>query len=107
MSLSIKSGPRRAKVNGLRAEITLAIFIATFVYAEYEFECVITECTGAKHGYASIHYLGLAVDLRTNNIPDQKTKLKIRNEVKKRLGDQYDVILEKDHLHIEYQPKTD
>lgn len=99
--MSIKAG---AEMNGLRAEILLALMIADDVYSEYDIECVITEGTGAKHGIGSLHYVGLAVDLRIRNIPVRFREI-IHSRIKDALGSQYDVVLESDHIHIEFQPK--
>lgn len=92
------------KVNGLRTEILLAIVLADRVYSNYGISCVLTEVTGGKHGRASLHYVGLAVDLRTRDMSSGMAE-EIVQELKKALGFQYDVVLEKDHIHIEFQPK--
>lgn len=99
--IEIKEG---VKVNGLRTEILLAIVLADRVYSDYGISCVLTEVTGGKHGRASLHYVGLAVDLRTRDMPSGIAE-EIVQELKKALGSQYDVVLEKDHIHIEFQPK--
>jgi hypothetical protein len=49
----------------------------------------------------SLHYRGFAVDLR---LPTDN-KEEIRAELAASLGAEYDVILEIDHIHIEYDPK--
>ena len=99
--MSIKKG---AEVNGLRPEMVIALMIAGGVYSEYDIECVLTEGSGAKHGNASLHYVGLAIDLRTRNIP-ANLREEIADRIRRALGEQYDVVLESDHIHIEYQPK--
>ncbi len=100
--MRIKEG---AEINGLRAETLLAYIIADQVYTKYGIECVLTEGTGGKHGRASLHYVGLAIDIRTRNIESKDTQLLIAAEIRERLGDQYDVILEDTHCHLEHQPK--
>lgn len=104
--LAIKSGDKGAKVNGLRPEALLGVMIVHTLFMEHGVDCVITEGTGGKHGEASLHYLGLAFDVRTWAFKGKKSMLnKVVKELKTRLGDQYDVVLHKTHLHIEYQPK--
>lgn len=102
MTVGIKEG---SNVSGLRSEILLAYFIACSIYEKYpKSECVITEGTGGKHGVGSLHYVGLAIDIRTWYLTDGE-KLEIVKKLKEKLGSQYDVVLEKDHIHIEFQPK--
>jgi len=103
--LSIKSGQSGAKVNGLRTEALLALIIANDILSSSGYDCVLTEATGGKHSTGSLHYIGNAIDLRTRHIPPNEQKT-IKTKLKEALGDQYDVVLEKDHYHIEFQPKT-
>ncbi len=99
--MRIKEG---VKINGMRQETTLALVIASQVYADVAgAELVVTEITGGKHGTASLHYVGLAADLRTGNIAGKEAA--VVAELKKRLGENYDVVLESTHIHIEFQPK--
>ena len=94
----------KVKVNGIQTEILLALIIADQVYSEYDIPCVLTEATGGKHGIASLHYVGFAVDIRTRDIPEELKK-PLAQQIRIALGEQYDVVLEKDHIHIEFQPK--
>ena len=65
----------------------------------------VTSCTDGKHSRASLHYTGNAVDLRIWNIPENRRK-ELVAKLSLALGAEYDVVLEKDHIHIEYQPKA-
>ena len=47
----------------------------------------------------SLHYANLAIDIRR-----PKGYALIRDQIKEHLGDDFDVISEKDHIHIEYDP---
>lgn len=59
------------------------------------------------HGKGSKHYSGEAFDCRTRNIPgDHRAKVEIFHTIKRVLGKDFDVILEKDHIHVEYDPKS-
>ena len=105
--IKIKKG---VKLNGMTPEMLLAIIIADQVYTEYGFECWITSCTDGLHGFGSAHYTGNGVDLRTRNITrgkyqDRKKQKAICDEIRRRLGKNYDVALESNHAHIEFQPK--
>ena len=102
--MRIKSGENGAKVNGIQPEMILAFVIASHIYKEYGIDCVITEATGAKHSLGSLHYVGFAIDLRTRDMSENMAEI-IVTRLKEALGDQYDVVLESDHIHIEFQPK--
>lgn len=65
-------------------------------------ELVITSGVDGKHMIESLHYKGLALDFRTRDLKDPQDILKA---VKAMLGQEFDVVLEKDHLHVEFQPK--
>ena len=99
--LLLKQG---ARVAGLRPEILLAVVVAERVCAEIGVDCVVTACVDGVHKAGSLHYCGLAVDLRSRDFrPGDLDKAIAR--IKQCLGADYDAVLEKDHLHLEYQPK--
>ena len=99
--MSLKAGVRTL---GVRPEIVLALMIAKDVYAGHGQAAafVITSIIEGVHARASIHYMGGAVDLRR---PVIKTT-EIVDDLAAKLGDDYDVVLENDHVHIEWQPKA-
>lgn len=67
-------------------------------------ELVITSILDGKHKNESKHYIGQAFDARIFiYTPPQRNQL--LKEFKNELGPDYDVILEADHFHIEYDPK--
>jgi hypothetical protein len=101
MSLSLK---KDVNAKGLQPEILLAILIAEGVYAKYGRELVITSLLDGQHMHNSLHYKGLAVDLRIHHL-DKKEISYIVAYLKTRLGSQYDVVLETTHIHIEFDPK--
>lgn len=63
-------------------------------------ELIITETYGGNHGEGSLHYCNDAVDIRRPIKPDAVIKA-----LKRALGKDFDVILEHNHIHIEYDPK--
>lgn len=99
MIVSIKPGVR---VRGLSNEILLALLIAESVYRETEPSMTITSLSDGRHSIGSLHHSGDAVDLR---LPMPVTCGQIVSQLKTALGADYDVILEPDHIHIEYDPK--
>lgn len=66
----------------------------------------ITSANDSKHMDTSLHYKNRAFDIRIFNLKNgsQKELESWTARIRERLGDSYDVILEKDHLHIEYHP---
>jgi len=63
----------------------------------------ITSGNDGIHMPKSLHYKNRAIDIRTKDMYLPNT-VKIKLQLK--LGKDYDVILEKNHIHIEYQPKN-
>ena len=82
----------------------LALIVLDQVYSSYGYETVITSGNDAKHSKTSFHYDNNALDTRTMHLREED-KQKIADEVKSRLGQDYDVVLEIDHLHTECQPR--
>lgn len=67
-------------------------------------EMVVTSVTEGKHQLGSLHYKGLAFDLRISAwTPSMVDNVVIA--IKKALGPDWDVVLETDHVHIEHDPK--
>ena len=90
----------------LRPELIIAILVAQEVYRLYGRELVITSLNDSRHSLTSLHYAGAAVDIRTNHLDlSEPQKDEIREKIRERLPRHYDVVLESDHLHIEYQPR--
>jgi hypothetical protein len=99
--LLLKPGVR---VAGLRPEILIAVVAAERVCAEMGVDCVITACVDGVHQAGSLHYCGLAVDLRSRDFrPGDLDKAIAR--IRQCLGADYDVVLENDHLHVEFDQK--
>jgi len=92
-------------VNGLKPECIIALSICNEVYKNYGIDMVITSGTEGKHGTNSLHYVGFAFDLRINNIQYASDVDLIYKDIRDALTVEYDVILESDHMHIEYQIK--
>ncbi len=99
----IKSGVKAA---GLQPEILLAIVEAREVFRDLGADLIITSLTEGKHMPGSLHYEGLAVDLRTRHLALSDRAL-AANRLRMNLGPDYDVILETDppHIHVEFDPK--
>lgn len=92
-------------LKGLQSQSLLAILIANDTYKEHGFDCVITSANDSEHSHGSLHYTGAALDFRTRDIPQEQQE-QITRALQSRLGREYDVVLESNHIHVEYQPKV-
>ena len=100
--MTLKPG---SKTRGMRPELLLGLIVADAAYRAIGVELVVTEVTGSTHKPGSLHYVGLAADLRTSNVPDAQ-RGPLLNQLKVTLGVEFDVVIEEDHIHIEFQPKA-
>jgi hypothetical protein len=75
------------------------------VYKAAGNDLTLTACVDGKHSTCSLHYAGVAIDLRTRDLPPSDVQ-KLIAEIKECLGGNFDVLLEVDHMHIEFQPKA-
>jgi hypothetical protein len=90
-------------------QMDYAAQIVVQVWNKYGFQAVMTSGLDGEHREDSLHYSGFATDWRTKNLPLTLKKTMV-NEVRSRLGSNYDVLLEflgsdNEHMHIEYDPK--
>jgi hypothetical protein len=102
--VSVKAG---VSIVGVSPEMAFGMVLISGVFQERGVPCVVTACTDGKHSVGSLHYVGAAVDIRlpsrfTMNIESDAT---MRRDLAVALGDEWDVILEVDHLHIEHDVK--
>ena len=66
-------------------------------------EAVMTSTYEGDHGPSSLHYCHDAYDTR---LPKQLESLgRLLGAIQNRLGSDFDVVGEADHIHIEYDPK--
>lgn len=100
--ISFKKG---VKIFGIRPELMMAFQIAEGVYSKYNTDLVITSIVDGRHSYASLHYCGCAGDIRTRNLPKADSIQAVGEEIRQALTEEYDVVVESNHIHIEFQPK--
>jgi hypothetical protein len=99
--MSIKADVSIAK---LTPQMAVAHTIVAAVFKQHGYECIITSGDDGKHSANSLHYEGKALDFRTRHLlPSDKAA--IAEQVARALGDNFDVVLERTHLHVEYDPK--
>ena len=68
-------------------------------------EAVITSTYEGTHSPSSLHYCNLAIDLRLPTGMLNHELIEFVDGLKKEIGKLFDVLLERDHIHIEYDPK--
>lgn len=91
-------------VNGAQPELLIGMSVAAQVYAEYGHTLTITSITDGKHSTHSLHYVGLAFDCRVWDFPSLTEKRELCGKLRGALGDEFDVVLESTHIHIEFDP---
>ena len=67
-------------------------------------DCFVTSMNDAVHMRGSKHYTDDAADFRTRTLTAEQVRLWAK-VAKRRLGSEYDVVVEKDHLHVEADSK--
>ena len=78
---------------------------AKAAYFPLGLDVVITSGVDGTHHPNSLHYDGKALDLRTFHIETETDREDIQMVLVSKLGADFDVLFEKDHFHIEYDPK--
>jgi len=99
-------------LSNLQPQLLFALVVAERAYRDVgaykpgtkdrDMGIVVTSANDAKHMDGSLHYSGCAVDVRIRQLvnPD-----KVRDEIKARLNQDFDVLLKNTHIHIEWQPR--
>jgi len=100
-------------VLGIKPELLLGLQVAEAVYASHGVELVVTSVTDGQHRRGSLHYQGLAADLRVHGLPGERSVREgMAREIGEALGVDFDVVYEGHgtpgaHVHLEFQPKED
>ena len=90
-------------IRGIKPEIIVGMMVCnSIVPGQAEF--VVTAGLDGKHMAGSKHYEGQAIDIRTRDMKPEMIHPMIQ-ELKEALGYQFDVVLEGDHVHLEFDPK--
>jgi len=94
----IKAG---VDISRLKREIRRSLSVVENIYNKYNEELIVTSTYEGNHGAGSLHYANDAYDARKANLNRQL----IIDETKKKLGKNFDVVIEANHIHVEYDPK--
>lgn len=100
------------KITGLKPEMIPVMICANEIFNSYNADCVITSALDGKHSKNSRHYVGMALDFRIRHLSsgedytitqeDLDIAKNIVEELKENLGDSYFVLLEKTHIHVQF-----
>lgn len=71
------------------------------IFQFFGFEAVITSTFEGSHSPSSLHYNNDAFDVR---VPGSRVG-EVGERIRQKLGKDFDVVLEGNHYHIEYDPK--
>lgn len=99
MKINIKQGVVFKEINDKYLQIFEALTLLPFK----GYVPTITSGNDGTHLKNSYHYTNAALDVRVNDLP-KDSWLTYRDVLQRRLGPKFQVILEKDHLHCEYDP---
>ena len=96
------------KFSDLDSAIIFAAIVADGVWREMGVEtgATLTSGTDGEHSSGSLHYEGLAVDIRIWNLPrGEDDAPEAARMLRERLTSDYDVVVESTHVHLEYDPQ--
>lgn len=89
----------------LRPQMAAALPIIEAVHKKLGIgEAWITSGTDGQHRHDSLHYVGLAVDLRIRGLQMSRI-VELAEALKRALGKDFDVVIEATHIHVEFDPE--
>jgi len=92
----------------LKPQMCIAMIIVEQAYTKLFWgireECTLTSGDEGKHKTGSKHPMGEALDFRTRHLKPQE-KLDWKVQCERKLGDEYDVVLSRNCLHVEWDPE--
>lgn len=91
-------------LKGLQPEMLIAIDLCLLTFNEMALTMTLTSCRDGKHSDYSHHYKGLGIDIRVWDIKNRIDS--VCERLRERLGPEYQVINEEDHIHVEYDPRV-
>ena len=86
---------------GIQVQMNPVLVESEGLWEEEGQEVVITAGLDGEHKKSTLHSLGYALDLRTRYFPKENHQ-RIADELQRRLGDEYDVIVHDTHIHVEW-----
>jgi hypothetical protein len=112
MTLRIKNTGNRCKMHTMSPQIGFAIETLRELASEDQVTVEVTSISDGVHGLKSWHYRGFAFDFTVpNDFTGQDGRQlgpytrKVAGQLRTELGPDFDVVIEADHVHVEYDPK--
>ncbi len=99
--MTLKPG---VKIGGIKPETVVGLIVAEKVYQQFGSALTVTAVLDGQHMTGSLHYSGCAADLRTRGIAPEKVQ-GIAAAMRSQLGAEFDVVVESDHIHLEFDPR--
>lgn len=96
--MRIKQG---VKVGNIKPVMVFAALICQSVFDEANQAFTITSVSDGRHKSTSLHAFGLAFDIRTRDLRGV-LPFTIASRLQEALGSEFDVVVEPDHIHVEY-----
>jgi hypothetical protein len=90
---------------GLHPVMRPALIQADKIWTYLDQELVVTSALDGEHSASSLHYFGYALDFRIRYFEEKERwqAWSMLSERLERLDSDYSVILEEDHIHVEYR----
>lgn len=98
-TIKVKAGVQPRLINILAGVANVAATLAT------PSEVWITSGIDGVHSMDSLHYALRAVDIRSRNFPSAEALQSFVARLRTELGPAYQVIVESDHIHVEFDPR--
>lgn len=88
----------------LNREIRRQLNLIDYIYRQHGEEVVIVSTREGNHSPSSLHYTDNAIDIRS---PATRNMKSILQKLNKHIdAASFDIVNEKNHIHIEYDPKS-
>lgn len=102
--LAVKPG---VELDCLRPQMAVAVVAIEATLADLGYATTITGACEDVPGRSllSRHRNGLALDIRSSRIPNAK-RPRAAEAIARALGDEFDVVLEPTHIHVEWDPPS-
>lgn len=97
--MKIKDG---VYLQGLQLPMRQVLIEASRIWERYGQELVVTSGLEGTHSPSSLHYYGYALDFRSRYFDDLQ-RFSVGLDLRSALGDKYFVLVEDDHIHVEYK----
>lgn len=92
-------------ITGIKPELSFGLMVVKSVFEQAGYaEFVITSVCDGHHSTTSLHYAGCAADVRTRDMTLFEVETVV-DMINLALPDDFDVINEGNHIHIEWQPR--